>query len=740
MTAASRLVAVISVGLVLLTALIVRDRVVSPSDGTIVQLSNTSFHSDRMTVDFVLDDTAGLRAKDVVTAIDGVPLRSYVFDGDLRTGDSLTYTVLRDGDWKQVTVRLRQFPVTNFLVRLWPSIVVLSALVALAVFVFRKQAADPGAQALMLTAFLSFCGTSAWLLGDQAFRLAASGPTLLHAAGELSLAFVWGAVAHFVLVVPGAGLTATRRRIIAVYSLPLLLHGIYLVFTLPSAHDTAEIRGLGAQVSFMPSSVLPAATAVLMLLSYRATSDAKSRLRMRWVLRTHLLGGLIFLTVFTIPAAMGWPVPPATWLPLLSLPPTLALALAILRHRLFDIEIIVSRSLLYGSLTASVVGIYLVGAWMLSRIFTARPALTAVLTGGLIGLIAPPLHSFLRRRVGRLVYGERDNPYKVLSRLGRIDAAADPRLALQHVTETLARTLRLPFAAIELRRAQSRFSVRASCGEDTGRSVIVPLALADGVLGQLILAVAPGREPFGPADRRLLDTLAHQVSGAASIVLLTNELQQSREQIVLAREEERRRLHHRLHDGLGPDLAAGVMRMEAARELVERHPDAAIRHLDEQISLTRSLVGDIRGLVYNLRPPALDQLGLACALRERTNRLTQPDVPGRMRVLVEQQGDLDGLPAAVEVAAFWIGVEAVNNAIRHARASVCRIELTRGVTLSVVVRDDGRGLPHRVTPGGGLISMRERAEELGGTWGIHRGRQGGTVVEAHLPIREAVTD
>ncbi len=729
--------AAISTALVLLSALIFWDRAVTPSDGTVVQLSNAPFHSDRMTLTFVLDAGAGLRDGDVVTAIDGIPLRSYASATAAHKGDFLTYSVLRHGRSAQISVRLGEFPVLGFLTRSWASLAVLFILLSMAIFVFHRRAADPAAQALMLIAALTFCGTLAWLLGDQVYRLAADGPTALDVAGELSLAMIWGAVAHFALVAPATSLKVTWGRIAALYSLPLLLYGIYLAIALPAAHDAAEIRGRIAQVSLLPSSVLPLATALLLLLSYRATDDAASRQRMRWLLLTLLAAGLAFLVFWTIPNIMGWPVPPANLIALLWLPPTLAVGAAILRYRMFDIEVIIRRSLLYGSLTVSVVGIYLAGAWVLSRIFT-RPGLAAVLACGLVGFIAPPLHSLLRRRVGRLVYGERDDPFEVLARLGQIDAGADPRLVLQRVAETLGQTLRLPFVAIELRRAQSRFAVEASYGHDSGQSVTVPLTLADGALGRLVLAVGPGREPFGPADRRLLDTLTRQVSGAASLVLLTSELQQSREQIVLAREEERRRLHHRLHDGLGPDLAAGVMRMEAARELVSRDADTAVRHLEEQIALTRSLIGDVRGLVYNLRPPALDQLGLAGALRERTSQLSQPDTPGGMRVLVEQDGVLDDLPAAVEVAAFWIGVEAVSNAIRHAQASICRVCLSRrDAMLSIEIRDDGRGLPDRVRAGGGLISMRERAEELGGTFRAQRGESRGTVVEVRLPIREA---
>jgi two-component system, NarL family, sensor kinase len=204
----------------------------------------------------------------------------------------------------------------------------------------------------------------------------------------------------------------------------------------------------------------------------------------------------------------------------------------------------------------------------------------------------------------------------------------------------------------------------------------------------------------------------------------------------MTREEERRRLHHRLHDGLGPNLAAGMMQLEVAKQLLRRDHDGAEALLDDLIGKTKELIGDVRRLVYNLRPPALDQLGLVGAIQERASYLAQPDEARKaaLHVTVDSEGNLDNLPAAAEVALFWIAVEAVGNAVRHAQASTCMVRLTRDDGLKLEVRDDGRGLPVQVKPGGGLISMRERAEELGGFLEVARDQNGGTVVLAHLPI------
>ena len=402
-----RLIAAISMGLVLLSALMFVNRAVTLSDGTVVQLSNAPFHSDRITLTLVLDAKTGLRDGDVVTAVDGIPLRSYAPGKALHMGDLLTYSVLRHGGWAQVAVRLGGFPVLGFLARAWPSLLWLFILFAMAIFVFYRRPTDPAAQALMLIASLSFCGTFAWLLGDQVFRLAARGPTFLDVVGELSLAMVWGAVAHFALVAPATKLTVTWPRITALYSLPLLLYGIYLAFALPSAHGALEVRGRIAQISLLPSSVLPLATAVLLLLSYRATDDGESRQRMRWLLLTLFVAGLAFVTVWAIPNIMGWPLAPANLVALLFLPPTLALGAAILRYRMFDIEVIIRRSLLYGSLTVAVVGIFLGGAWLLSRdIYSPGPCCSAGLRAGRIHrtaaalVVAPPGGTASLRRAG----------------------------------------------------------------------------------------------------------------------------------------------------------------------------------------------------------------------------------------------------------------------------------------------------------------------------------------------------
>lgn len=213
---------------------------------------------------------------------------------------------------------------------------------------------------------------------------------------------------------------------------------------------------------------------------------------------------------------------------------------------------------------------------------------------------------------------------------------------------------------------------------------------------------------------------------------LTADLRRSRERIVMAREEERRRLRRDLHDGLGPMLASLTLTLAAAREYLPHDPTTADSLLQALATQVQGAVIDIRRLVYELRPPALDDLGLLGALREQAARSAQ----GRLRVCVGAPVPVDSLPAAVEVAAYRITVEALTNVVRHAQARSCTITVRRQDDLVIEIADDGRGIPPEAPCGIGLRSMRERAEELGGSWTTASKPGEGTRIEVHLPITE----
>jgi signal transduction histidine kinase len=218
---------------------------------------------------------------------------------------------------------------------------------------------------------------------------------------------------------------------------------------------------------------------------------------------------------------------------------------------------------------------------------------------------------------------------------------------------------------------------------------------------------------------------------------MTADLQRSRGRLVTAREEERRRLRRDLHDGLGPALAGVAMKLDAAGALVEQDPAAAREQLAQLRAETSEAIDDIRRLVYELRPPQLDELGLVGAIEERAARLAVEDGGARhggLSVRVEAPPELPPLPAAVEVAVYRIAQEALANVVRHSGAGQCTVRVTLNAGLELEVYDDGGGLPERHRPGVGLGSMRARAAELGGSCTIEHAAGGGTVVRANLPL------
>ena len=419
--------------------------------------------------------------------------------------------------------------------------------------------------------------------------------------------------------------------------------------------------------------------------------------------------------------------------------------IAIVRHRLYDIDLIINRTLVYGALTASVVGIYVLVVGYLGTLFrTDDDLLISLLATGLVAVLFAPLRERLQRAVNRLMYGERDDPYAVVSRLGeRLEATLAPEDVLSTIVETVREALKLPYAAIALPRDPNGFEVVASSGEEPPADpLVLPLSYGGESVGELLLTPRAPGESFSAADRRLLDGLARHAGVAVHGVRVMADLRRSRERLVLAREEERRRLRRDLHDELAPTLAALGLSAATVGELIPTDPKGAAFANEKLQTVIRATVGDVRRLVYDLRPPALDELGLIEAIRERASRYGVGDEG--FRATVEAPDELLPLPAAVEVAAYRIVQEALANVSRHARASVCTVRLacpkSPSRALTIEVTDDGVGLPDRPEHGVGLSSMRERAAELGGECEIVRSWPSGTRVFARLPLGEPLLE
>jgi signal transduction histidine kinase len=481
---------------------------------------------------------------------------------------------------------------------------------------------------------------------------------------------------------------------------------------------------------------------VAQIYRYRHVSSQLQRQQTKWLIFSFALAIAILLTLgfwnllLTSSGLVAELIDNTAIYISMSLIP-ISICIAILRYRLWDIDILINRTLVFGALTASVIGIYVLIVGYLGALFRTGGNLPISLVAtGVVAVLFQPLRDRLQRGVNRLLYGARDEPYAVLAHLGqRLEHTLDPDAILPTIVETVRAALKLPYVAITI--AQDGAStLAAAAGRPVAAPLHLPLSYRGEPIGQLILGPRSLGEAFSSADRRLMDVLAQQAGVVVHTVRLTSALQRSREQLVLAREEERRRLRNDLHDDIGPQLASLALKIQTAR-LRLSHDPLADTLLTELVARTQATVADIRRVVYDLRPPSLDELGLLSALRESAAQYQAQDAGG-VQIHVDAPEQLVPLPAAVEVAVYRVAQEALTNVIKHAQAHTCWLRLTVDAAAGVLcleVQDDGQGIAPGHHMGVGLRSMGERAAELGGTLTVEPGAAGGTRVRALLPLK-----
>jgi two-component system, NarL family, sensor kinase len=392
-----------------------------------------------------------------------------------------------------------------------------------------------------------------------------------------------------------------------------------------------------------------------------------------------------------------------------------AIGVAILRHRLFDIELVLSRTVVYAGLTVAVVAVYAAVLW-LSELGIDNTPVAGLLGVGAVAVVVQPVHAALRSRVERWVYGDRHTPGLALLRLSTRVADADDAGVLTSVTGAVADALRVHRVWIE----------PPGQPVDDPTVVRVPLVHRGDVLGDLALSLPHGRT-LSRADLTLLHDLARHAAVVVQAARLTEDLRASRAQIVAGREEERRRMRRDLHDGLGPSLAAIVLRLNTAQHLVD--DEGRNRLLQQAREETKAAISEVRRLVDDLRPPAIDEVGLVGAIRQRAASLCDAR---DLAVEVTSPAMLPALPAAVEAAAYRIVAEALTNVVRHSTATRCAVRIALDGAFEVTVTDNGDGASDG-PPGLGWTSMVERAQELGGSCTI-TSRPSGVTVRAVLPL------
>jgi signal transduction histidine kinase len=504
----------------------------------------------------------------------------------------------------------------------------------------------------------------------------------------------------------------------------------------PSRDNPLGVPALGSWVDttldllWLPLlTVAIVASFASLLVRYRRGTTAE-RDQLRWLV---VSVGLL-VTSFAIPVSTPVGVV-GTSLVILALPlMPLYVGVAVLRSRLDDLSVGVRRSVVYGWLLAAGLALYAAVVLTLDTILRghAQPAV-AVLGAGAVAVAYHPLRQRLQRSTDRMLYGDRGDPYAVSASLGlQLESFGSAAQALPAAVAAIAEALRLPYVAIELPGDPPQQPTAAYGSPTASPPVAIPLTHGGDNVGRLLVGQRDNRESLTRPEQRLLEDLGRLVAVATHAALLDRALRRSLDRLVLAREEERLRLRRDLHDGLGPALAGVALGVEAARNMMDTDRRGADQLLSQLKRETLGCVGDVRRIVDNLRPPALDELGLTAALTAFADRLSNRD--HTQRVHVEAGSPLPELPAVVEVAAYLIATEAMTNVARHAQARYCSLRLVVAGDLTIEVSDDGVGIPTDHTPGIGLSSMAERATQLGGDCVVGRTDAGGTMVLAHLPL------
>ncbi len=406
-------------------------------------------------------------------------------------------------------------------------------------------------------------------------------------------------------------------------------------------------------------------------------------------------------------------------------------------------------------LTALVVGAYalaVAGVVVWATALRSGPASVPRWSVGLALLVVaatlPIVYRWVDPAVHDLLHAQDGTVGTVLADLGQgLDASAEPMAVVEAMAASAARLLRVPFVGIDIwpepdTRPGERPDLGWAAGLTTHRGtavagaeeVMVPAVYRGEAVGQLRVGGRRARLPLSDDDRRLATDVGRHLALVVATARLGEALQLSRRHLVVAAEEERRRIRRDLHDGLGPTLASMKLQVAALRRTLggSREPisDRPCPALDELEATVAEATADIRRLVDGLRPPMLDDLGLVAALRHLRF------VPAPLQLTVVERGALDDLPAAVEVALYRVAVEAVHNTVRHAGASSCVVRLDRSADrVTLTVSDDGAGqAPVGPGPGLGQRTMRERIDELGGHLAITRPAEGGTSVAAVVPL------
>jgi two-component system, NarL family, sensor kinase len=726
-------------------------RAQSPSDGTTISVGDSPISTDGVIVVAVRDPASPIHPGDRIVSINGELLADRVTrlagGPEAHAGDVVRYELRRGEQRIFVDLTLKPYPLLESLLQGWPTLLVNALLLFTSAAIFWVRPREPATNAAMIASGIGIVTTAgATYFTLEAIDLVAGHEFWRWFLGEASFALLWSAMLHFALSFPVVTQPDRfRRRVLLGYLGPIVFYGVASGGALLLLDDSFQrMYVLGSPV--IPTLfVFPLLVLGVLVHKYLTCTDDAVRRPLRW-LATSLGGGAaIYFAIWFVPVIVNSrPLLPEKYQTLAFVGVPLAVTATILRHRALNIEVVISRSLVYGALSAGVVGLYITVVSALSLVFPSFDSLWMQAAAvAAVAVMVQPLRVRLQASINKRLYGDRDDPYRMVSTLAsRLENTHTPGAVLPAIVDTVASALRLPYVAIEIQ-TRGRSEIAASTGTPSGELHRMPLTFQGERVGYLMIAPRGSRQVLKRRDRIALAEVARQAGSAVYTARLTRDLRRSRDRLVRAREKERRRILHELHDGVGPTLAAVALGIDASKRSVggDTATGVLLGRLRDEL---QAAIVEIRRLAHGLRPPVLDRIGLIPAIREyagalasRSARSDDPDGDDvGVTIVLEVPTVLPKLPASVDVAAYRIICEALTNVTRHAKARSCAVRMWVDDDLHIEVVDDGVGIGvSSLNDGGvGVSSMRERAAELGGDCLVETDREGGTRVFATLPL------
>ena len=514
------------------------------------------------------------------------------------------------------------------------------------------------------------------------------------------------------------------------------------VWAHPFAASLSHPGILGVTVTYLPLLAALLVSVAALVVRF-ARSVGEERLQLKWFAAAAVLVLVLLIVTFPISSGVANVLGDLAFLCLF-----VAIAIAVLKYRLYDIDIVISKAVLYGSLAVFITAVYaalVVGVGALAG--NTRSPLLAALAAAVVAVAFQPARRWAGRLASRVVYGRRATPYQVLSDFAqRIGGTYSAEEVLPQMARIVAEGTGAEHVVVWLR-VGGQLRPEASSGSAgagllpvdarpvsgqtlpslPGAGMSVPVVHQAELLGAISIKM-PKDEPLRPAGQQLVADVASQAGLVLANAGLIEDLRASRQRLVTAQDEARRRIERNIHDGAQQDLVALGIKLNLAGIAVAEDPAQAGEVFGELKADAAGALENLRDLARGIYPPLLADLGLAAALSAQAGKSAVP-------VTVEADG-IGRFGQDIEAAVYFCCLEALQNTAKYASASQARICLrAQGGTLRFTVSDDGTGYDARHTPmGSGLRNMADRLAALGGRLEIRSAPGRGTTTTGHLPV------